>query len=116
MRQTELHSLFQSLADPTRLRILNLLLKGELCVGDIVKILSLPQPTVSRHLGYLEKRHWVKKRKTGLWNFYSLHPATRKGTQRKLLNCLRSFFNAEKRMKEDRTKIQKCRKFESCCP
>jgi len=40
-------------ADPTRLRVLNLLGAGELCVCDIVEILDLPQPTVSRHLAAL---------------------------------------------------------------
>jgi ArsR family transcriptional regulator len=42
---------FAAFSDPTRLRILHLLLRaGELCVGDLVAILKLPQPTISRHL------------------------------------------------------------------
>lgn len=45
----------RTIADPTRLRILNLLAAGELCVCDLVDLLALPQPTVSRHLGALRR-------------------------------------------------------------
>ncbi|HEY7569516.1 MAG TPA: metalloregulator ArsR/SmtB family transcription factor, partial [Gemmatimonadaceae bacterium] len=48
----QLDRLFRGFADPTRLRVLNVLAAGELCVCDIVEILGLPQPTVSRHLAY----------------------------------------------------------------
>ena len=43
--------LFRVMADPIRLRILHLLRAGELCVGDLVTVLDVPQPTASRHLG-----------------------------------------------------------------
>lgn len=48
------------LADPTRVRLLNLLAAGELCVCDLVGVLQLPQPTVSRHLAYLRRSGWVQ--------------------------------------------------------
>jgi ArsR family transcriptional regulator len=48
------------LADPTRIRLLNLLAAGELCVCDLVGVLQLPQPTVSRHLAYLRRSGWVE--------------------------------------------------------
>ncbi len=48
------------LADPTRVRLLNLLAAGELCVCDLVGVLGLPQPTVSRHLAYLRRIGWVE--------------------------------------------------------
>jgi ArsR family transcriptional regulator len=47
-------------ADPTRVRLLNLLAAGELCVCDLVQVLQLPQPTVSRHLAYLRRSGWVQ--------------------------------------------------------
>lgn len=55
------------LADPTRLRILNLLAAGELCVCDVVELLALPQPTVSRHLGVLRRAALVTA--TRAWKF-----------------------------------------------
>jgi ArsR family transcriptional regulator len=48
------------IADPTRVRLLNLLAAGELCVCDLVQVLQLPQPTVSRHLAYLRRSGWVQ--------------------------------------------------------
>lgn len=63
---------FTALADETRLRILNLLNEGELCVCDIIKILKEPQSKVSRHLSYLRRAGLVETRKDGLWVHYRL--------------------------------------------
>lgn len=70
-----LESLFKALADVTRLRILGLLLAGEVCVCDIHESLKLPQPTVSRHLAYLRRTGLVLTRRSGLWVHYRLAPA-----------------------------------------
>ena len=64
--------IFNALADETRLRILNLLNVGELCVCDIIKILKAPQSKVSRHLAYLRRAGLVEGRKDGLWMHYRL--------------------------------------------
>jgi ArsR family transcriptional regulator len=66
---------FRALSDKTRLRILNVLLTGELCVCDIVSVLNIPQPTASRHLAYLRKAGLVIGRKEGIWCYYQLSPA-----------------------------------------
>ena len=65
--------IFKALADETRLRILLLLLDGELCVCEIIAALELPQSTVSRHLAYLKKNGWVSDRKQGVWMYYCLN-------------------------------------------
>jgi len=64
--------IFKALADETRLRILLILLDGELCVCEIIAALELPQSTVSRHLAYLKKTGWVSDRKQGVWMYYQL--------------------------------------------
>src|SRR5262249_48290935 len=69
------HTLFKACSDPTRLRILQMLRGGELCVCDIVDILNVPQPKVSRHLAYLRRFGLVNARKNGLWIHYSLKSA-----------------------------------------
>jgi len=51
--------LFKAFADPVRLRLLNLLAEGEVCVCHLHEALDLPQSTVSRHLAYLRKRGLV---------------------------------------------------------
>src|SRR5260370_19086932 len=67
--------MFRAFSDRNRLRILHLLQEREMCVGDIVDVLQVPQPRVSRHLAYLRKAALVIARKAGLWSFYSLAPA-----------------------------------------
>ena len=67
--------MFRAFSDRTRLRILHLLLPGELCVCHIVDVLDLSQPKVSRHLAYLRRTGLVLARKEGLWNYYRLAPA-----------------------------------------
>jgi len=63
---------FKALADPTRLRLLNLLRHGELCVCDLTESLEIPQSKVSRHLSYLKKERWVSGRRGGKWMYYKL--------------------------------------------
>jgi ArsR family transcriptional regulator len=71
-RLSTLETLFKALADTTRLRILGLLLDGDICVCDIHQSLGLPQPKVSRHLAYLRRAGLVDARKDGLWVHYGL--------------------------------------------
>lgn len=63
---------FAALADPTRLRLVALLRDGEVCVGDLVRVLGLPQGTVSRHLGRLRRAGLVGHRRAGTWIYYRL--------------------------------------------
>jgi ArsR family transcriptional regulator len=67
-----LESLFKALADGTRLRILGLLLTGEVCVCHIHESLKIPQPKASRHLAYLRRAGLVDTRREGLWIHYRL--------------------------------------------
>ena len=64
--------LFKALADPTRLRILGLLLTGEVCVCHIHESLRIGQPKASRHLAYLRRAGLVDTRRDGLWIHYRL--------------------------------------------
>lgn len=67
-----METLFKALADATRLRILGLLLAGEVCVCDIHESLKIPQPKASRHLAYLRRSGLVATRRDGLWIHYRL--------------------------------------------
>lgn len=86
-----LDALFKGFADPTRLRILNLLAAGELCVCDLVELLALPQPAVSRHLAYLRRTGLVAMTREWKFAHYRLakpaHPV-----YATLLGCVRSCF------------------------
>ncbi len=68
--------LFKSLADETRLKIL-WLLRGpkELCVCDMMRVLSITHSKASRHLRYLYHLGLVSDRREGLWMYYRLSAA-----------------------------------------
>jgi len=71
-RLATLETFFKALADATRLRILGLLLTGEVCVCHIHESLKIPQPKASRHLAYLRKAGLVEARREGLWMHYRI--------------------------------------------
>ncbi|MEM2254755.1 MAG: metalloregulator ArsR/SmtB family transcription factor [Candidatus Bathyarchaeia archaeon] len=63
---------FNALADPVRLKILEFLRSGERCVCEIVPYVGTAQPLVSRHLAILKKCGLVKDRREGNRRFYSV--------------------------------------------
>lgn len=67
----KLAAIFQALSDPTRLRIMKLLEAGELCVCELMQVLDMSQPRISRHLGILKNAGMVSDRRQGKWVFYS---------------------------------------------
>ena len=68
-----LSSLFRLLSDKTRLNILMLLASGERNVTNLCELLSLPQPTVSHHLGLLRLNSVIGNRRMGKQVFYRLN-------------------------------------------
>jgi ArsR family transcriptional regulator len=68
----DLVTLFAALADPTRLRLLNLMDGREVCVCYFVEILKQGQPKISRHLAYLRKAGIVEARRDGKWMHYRI--------------------------------------------
>lgn len=67
-----IESLFKALADRTRLRIINLIGKDELCVCFLVEVLNVNQPKISRHLAYLRRTGVVAARRDGKWMHYRI--------------------------------------------
>jgi ArsR family transcriptional regulator len=63
---------FAALSDRTRLRLLNLMEGGEICVCYFVVALNAPQSKISRHLAYLRRAGIVSVRKEGKWAHYSM--------------------------------------------
>src|ERR1700719_25557 len=102
--------MFRAFSDRTRLRILHLLLRGEICVCDIVGVIRVPQPTASRHLAYLRRAGLITKRKQGLWAYYKLTPA-KSAFHRSLLKCLRQCFRDVPELARDAKVIGK----RGCC-
>lgn len=94
----ELERYFKALADNNRIRILNLLLHGELCVCDIQYVLENTQPNVSRHLAYLKNSGMVTDRRDGYRIYYRLAD----GNQAKLLfGFLQQAFKEQLQLQQD---------------
>ncbi len=64
--------IFKALSDETRLKILSLLNKSELCVCDITETLQMTQPNISFHLGLLKEAGLIKDKRNGRWTHYSI--------------------------------------------
>ena len=62
----------KALSEETRLRIINLLYEGELCVCDVMEVLQISQAKASRHLIYLKNSGLARDRKVAQWAYYSL--------------------------------------------
>ena len=67
---SQIELLFKALADRTRLRLLNLMGDGEVCVCFFVEVLGTNQPKISRHLAYLRRAGVVSARREGKWMHY----------------------------------------------
>ncbi len=80
---------FKALADPTRIRILNLLAQGDgaVCVCDIVDHFPLSQPTISHHLRILRDARFVEAERRGTFMYYRVNRA-----------CVREFPDAAHRI------------------
>ncbi len=76
MLPSRLDEILKAAADPTRLRLLNLLRIGGIRVCDLQAVLGIPQPTVSRHLSALRHAGLVTDVREGMYVSYSLTPAT----------------------------------------
>jgi ArsR family transcriptional regulator len=107
--------MFKAFSDKTRLRILSLLQDGECCVGDLVHILGIEQPSASRHLAYLRKAALVAVRNAGLWKYYSLAPA-QGAFHAKLQECLACCFQEVPQIRADQARAKQLRKSGGCCP
>jgi ArsR family transcriptional regulator len=101
----ELEQVFKGLADQTRLRILNLLLHGELCVCDIQYVLESSQPNVSRHLTYLKNSGLVVDRREGARMYYQLAQPN-EGLHKLLFGFLRDAFKSPGVLIEDSRRLK----------
>ncbi len=107
--------MFRAFSDRTRLRILHLLHDGEMCVGDLLHVLRVPQPTASRHLAYLRKAGLVSARRNGTWVYYALAPA-KSAFHRQLLGCMQTCLGEVPELERDARRARKIRRSGGCCP
>lgn len=111
MKQPEFNAerFFQALGDQTRLRLLNLMGKQEICVCYLVEILGQPQPKISRHLAYLRRAGIVAARREGKWMHYRIVTPPEIGAAQLLQQTL-AWLRKDRKMRADRTRLSK-----ACC-
>jgi ArsR family transcriptional regulator len=101
----DLDALFKGFSDPTRIRILNVLAAGELCVCDIVVLLRLAQPTVSRHLAYLRRTGLVEAKPDLRFTHYHL-AEPKDAIHRNLIACVRTCFRGISSLDRERASAE----------
>jgi ArsR family transcriptional regulator, arsenate/arsenite/antimonite-responsive transcriptional repressor len=105
----DMELLFRALADRTRLRLLNLMARDEVCVCYFVEVLSSPQPKISRHLAYLRKAGVVEARREGKWMHYRItEPSDRHALQ--VFAEVRAWLSNDPSMQRERNRLVKM-----CC-
>jgi ArsR family transcriptional regulator len=96
----DLETFFVALSDRSRLRLINLMADGEVCVCFFTEILKMPQPKVSRHLAYQRRAGLVKAGREGKWMHYRLIPPANRHASL-LLENLRECLAADREMQQD---------------
>lgn len=96
----------KALSDETRIRILKLLEKHELCVCQIMAILDLGQSTASKHIGILKNAGLIEGKKEGTWTFYHLADKTLNTYNLEFLEFIRNSLNNESLVRNDRKKLK----------
>lgn len=100
--------LFKSLSDETRIRILHLLYQQDLCVCELVKILDLDQPKISKHMAKIKSTDLITSDRNQQFIYYSLNKDS------KLYAILESVFissNIQLTLLEDTKKLQAIESF-----
>ncbi len=102
--ETSMENFFTALADRTRLRLLNLMREGEICVCYFTAALNEPQPKISRHLAYLRQAGLVETTRLGKWIYYRIAepkdvPASN------VLRAATDWLACDAQMQEDRARL-----------
>src|SRR3954447_24582961 len=101
---------FSALADRTRLRLLNLMRDGEVCVCFLADTLQTNDPKISRHLSYLKRANLVSGRRDGKWMHYRINEPLNPAAKEILKNTL-DLAASDPEMQRDRKRLLRV-----CCP
>lgn len=105
----EMELLFRALADRTRLRLINLMGEGEICVCFLVETLRTSQPKISRHLAFLRRAGIVESRRDGKWIHYRLvDPVDERAAE--VMKEVRRWLREDAEMQRDQARLSKV-----CC-
>lgn len=100
---------FAALADRTRLRLLNLMRDGEVCVCFFAEALGTNNPKISRHLSYLKRANLVAGRRDGKWMHYSINEPN-DASAKEIFSATMKMLENDPEMKADRETLAS-----NCC-
>ena len=109
-----MENLFKALSEPNRLRILSLLIHGEMCVCEIEYSLKLTQSCASRHLNALKQSGILEKYKQAQWTYYKISEQFKKNNS-DLWRYLSEKLPKLQSYDEDYRSYQICKNKGDCC-
>ena len=101
----ELVAVYECLCDRTRLRLLNLLSRGPLCVCHLQRLLDEPQVKVSKHLAYLKQRGMLTVSRSANWRIYALVPDPPRALAHNLA-CLQDLATEDPQFRDDLARLE----------
>ncbi|MCZ0861409.1 metalloregulator ArsR/SmtB family transcription factor [Methanocorpusculum sp. MG] len=102
--------IFKALSDSTRLRMVSLVMKRELCVCEIMGVLNLSQSNASRHLTILKNAGVLSGRRQAQWAYYKISEML----PQELYQYLSRTFFEDPLYAEDRKRLETCNAAEGC--
>jgi ArsR family transcriptional regulator len=102
----------RAVSDESRARIVMLLLKQELSVCELMAILRISQPLVSRHLSVLKEAGLAKVRRAGKLHFYSVSEEAQSGGKAGFVKLLADTLKSDATVKIDELRRQKCNEYQ----
>ena len=109
----QITQIYRALSEEMRLRIIMLLIHGELCVCDLMSIFGEPQSKVSRHLAYLKHSGLVRSKRVGKWMHYSLKEPLDTISQAQL-NFMKEQLAHQPLFEEDLKRMEEAKKQKIC--
>jgi len=103
----KLANVIKALSDETRLRVMKLLEEREICVCELMQVLNMSQPRVSRHLSVLKNAGLVDDRREGKWVYYSLCNKTDNEEVRTILKTMSKMANNNSVVRKDKMHLKK---------
>ena len=117
-RMREIANIFKALSDDTRLRVIKLLQERELCVCELMQVLAMSQPRISRHMSVLKNAGLVEDRREGKWVYYSLRNEAQGKETKIILDAMVVVASGDAVVKADQKKLQKAVRvgeLKTCC-
>lgn len=104
----------KALSDPNRVKIIKMLQQRVMCVCELKAALHVAQPTVSKHLKFLEEAGLVSSEKDGLWVNYHLTDGSSSPYAATILGNLRHWLNDERQIMDLVKKLPSIRREDVC--